>query len=111
MKTNSLINKTIMFYIVIQFITNFTNQKKNIKKSHSLNKISNSDDIVNSNLNDNSIDNFIFEKRTVNNEKSNKMTCSVNSDCKDCQMSGFQIRCHDKMCYCCGSDKKCYCQK
>lgn len=37
--------------------------------------------------------------------------CDDNSHCNECQMNGFSPRCHDSVCYCCNSDKKCWCQK
>lgn len=114
MKTNLFFRTAFAFYIILLFFFENYNTKKMIKKNKPQNSLSNHDSIENYIDNDSSLNknnNFIFEKRVENNESSFKISCNLDKDCKDCQMSGFRVKCHENICYCCDSDRKCYCQK
>jgi len=112
MKTNLLLRTLFVFLSILQFLIEQYNGNKKIKKNNNQNSLSNPNSIDNdyTNLTINKNNDFIFEKRVENDESSSKMSCNLPKDCKECQLTSFQVRCHDKICYCCGSDKKCYCQ-
>ncbi len=126
MKTILPLKILVIFFIIIEFFVEKFKGNKKIKKNkfqsitndNSVPERDTNDQIndvfeINNNNNDNNNNNndFVFEKRVENNQSPSKKRCNLDKDCKECPISGFHVRCHENLCFCCGSDKKCYCQK